>query len=494
MRNIFAKGLIGVKYKDFCEAMTGDNKNPVELVAQPSRLIPIDRKNNEMSLTSVFLSSMMLVKEFRRLVSSLMKLSKGGSIYCYTEVSFPVFFKDDQDKCGSRFDGLAIVVTGGAIKDACVFEMKADDATLDREQIERYVEMCHKLKISRMMTVSNQFVPSETIYPIEVTFPKRYNFTLVHSSWMRIMSFAKILLQDNNYDIDDTDQQSIMREVLRYMTDCGSTGTYDRMPKEWKAVAEDLTGSVLNTSLKDQYLAVIKGWIEEEQSIAIALTCLLSEQEYTPVYADRKNESSLDKLASDMLDQVMETRQLHSTFKIKNAPSNLSLTANFFAKQITQSMTVQVPSDKTTKGKLSFIRNFLKKAEKANPERFDRLEHDIQIIIITKKKRDIVKFSLADFMDADNCVIGKDVVVVAVEINMVTDMTKRDMESPTKFVSILENQTRIFYASIMQYFEKWVPTTPKTKNDEEPIAETTPNANAQEEAETRPDTDDAGNV
>lgn len=488
MRNIFSKGLIGVKYKDFCEAMTGDDKNPVELIAQPARLIPIDRKNNEMALTSVFLSSMMLVKEFRGLVSGLMKLSKGGSIYCYTEVSFPVFFKDDPVKRDSRFDGLAIVVTGGTIKDACVFEMKTDDAMLDREQIERYVEMCRQLKISRMMTVSNQFVPSETVYPIEVAIPKRYNFTLVHSSWMRVMSFARILLQDNNCNINDSDQQSIMGEVLRYMTDCGSTTTYDRMPKEWKAVAEDLGGSVLNTSLKDQYLAAIKGWIEEEQSIAIALTCLLSEHEYTPVYADRKSESSLDKLASDMLDQVMETHQLHSTFKIKNAPSNLSLTANFFAKKITQSMTVQVPSDKTTKGKLFFIRNFLKKAEKANPERFARLEHDIQILIIPKKKKDTVKFSLADFMDSDTCVVGKDLVVVAVEINMVTDMLKRDMESPVKFVSILEDQTRIFYASIMQYFEKWVPATPKTKNTDVPSGDT----DVQAETETQPETDDTG--
>lgn len=468
MRNTFSKGLIGVKYDDFLTSFTGDGNTPAEIVANPARLIPIGRKDDEMALTSVFLASLPLIVEFRNVISETMKLSKAGKIYCFTEVSFPVLFSEDKAKANARFDGLAIVVSAGTIKDAAIFEMKSGSDELNQTQIELYVDMAHSLAVTKFMSVTNQFVPSESIYPIPLNIPrKNKDVALFHSSWKRIRTIASILVQKNNLNIEDSDQVSIMKEVLRYMDDCGSIRSFDKMRKEWKEVVADLGSSsgALNSKLKEFYPLIIQDWLQEERDIAIDLTEQLSEHEYTPVFADSKKSPSMNELIKNSIPLLRDQRKLCSSFKIKNAVSNLSLTADLMAKNIMQSMTVQVPQDKNTKTKLNYVRGFFKKSEKANPEAFSLIKENIQVNLILKRKQEILKFPLVDFMDADKTNIDKALEIAKVDVCFETNLKKSDFESSSKFISIMENAVSKFYSVVMQYFEKWVPTTPKTSNN-----------------------------
>ncbi|MFA6775186.1 MAG: hypothetical protein WCR76_02860 [Sphaerochaetaceae bacterium] len=467
MRNTFSKGLIGLAYNDFLTAFTADATTPVEIIGTQARLIPIGRKDDEMAVTSIFLSTLSLVKEFRGLVSDIAKLSKAGRLYCFTEVSFPVFFANDPLKKNNRFDGLAVVVTSGRIKDAMIFEMKIGNDMLDSKQIETYVDMAHSLGIHKIMSISNQFVPSENTYPIPLDIPRKdKDVVLSHSSWKRIMALAMVLVKDNNLNIADSDQASIMEEVVRYMADCGCIKSFDRMSKEWKAVAEDLgcLSCALDAKLKDCYEVVVRDWLQEERDIAIDLTLQLSDHEFTPVYAISSKFTCLDNLVKQSLQTLKDERKLSSEFKIKNAVSNLKVTADFVSKKIIQSMNIPVPTDKTVRGKLSFVRAFFKKASTANPVGFNSLKKDITIIVVMKRKHDSLKFPLADFLDNDKTIVDTSAQITRVDVQMETDLSTKDFESSTKFIIRLEQSVSQFYAVVMQYFEKWTPPTPKATN------------------------------
>ena len=56
------KNLIGLKKEIFDSYI---NSSPIQLRVQPARLIPALKTGDEMALTSIFLSTLRLVKEYR---------------------------------------------------------------------------------------------------------------------------------------------------------------------------------------------------------------------------------------------------------------------------------------------------------------------------------------------------------------------------------------------------------------------------------------------
>jgi hypothetical protein len=86
---------------------------PIQIYVRPARLIPMLKIGDEMALTSIFLSSLKLVKEFRYNLFKEIKFPKGGKSFYYTELEFP-----DSKFENRRIDGLIINVSGGIIKDA----------------------------------------------------------------------------------------------------------------------------------------------------------------------------------------------------------------------------------------------------------------------------------------------------------------------------------------------------------------------------------------
>ena len=77
-----------------------------ELQIREARLIPFSKPGDEMTLTSVLLSSLRLIKEFRKMVLSDAKIMIGGQLYVFTEIVFSQFPE-------LRVDGLLIIVKGG---------------------------------------------------------------------------------------------------------------------------------------------------------------------------------------------------------------------------------------------------------------------------------------------------------------------------------------------------------------------------------------------
>ena len=109
--------LIGLSKSEFDEVVK-QKGNDSQITLRPARLIPALKTGDEMALTSVFLSTIKLVKEFRDILFRELKLSRNGKAYYYTEVCFPKI-----DKC--RIDGLIIVTKKNIIREAIYVEEKS---------------------------------------------------------------------------------------------------------------------------------------------------------------------------------------------------------------------------------------------------------------------------------------------------------------------------------------------------------------------------------
>ena len=184
------KKLAGLRKEEFDQLLKDG-----QIQAQSARLIPVLKTGDEMALTSIFLSTVRLVKEFREKIFKELKLSKGGTVYYYTEVSFP-----DLDK--SRIDGMVMIVKGNVIRDIAFFEMKSKHNGIDKAQVERYIKISKLLGVATMVTVSNEFVSDSTHSPIKVRVPK--NISLHHFSWTYLLTLGQLLLFKNENNIKKT--------------------------------------------------------------------------------------------------------------------------------------------------------------------------------------------------------------------------------------------------------------------------------------------------
>ena len=114
--------LIGRSLSDFNAIV----KSGEEMHLQTARLIPFYKPGDEMALTSIFLSGLRLIKEFRYKIFKSIGLTVSGSVHIYTEVEFLLFDK-------KRVDGLILIVRGRKIIDAMIIEVKNKNNNLNQK-------------------------------------------------------------------------------------------------------------------------------------------------------------------------------------------------------------------------------------------------------------------------------------------------------------------------------------------------------------------------
>lgn len=258
MEKRFSK-IVGITKSEFDEFV---KKGDLRL--REARLIPTYKPGDEMALTSVILTAIRLIKEFRKKILSDSNMMGSGKVYVYTEVEFS---KPET----SRADGLLIIVKGNTIRDAALLEMKNGNDILNKEQIERYQNISKEYSIPRLVTVSNQFVSEPTQCPVDIKVIK--DVELIHFSWSYLLTIAHVLLFKNDMNIEDEDQIEIMREVVKYLEDkkSGVFG-FHQMKPGWSDVIEKInTGASLRTDERDVCDAVIS-WQQEEKDMALILS------------------------------------------------------------------------------------------------------------------------------------------------------------------------------------------------------------------------------
>lgn len=453
MSNITQKKVgkfIGLKKSDFNELIKSK-----EITLRKPRLIPVYKLGDEMALTSVLLSSLRLVKEFRKSVFSEAKMLTGGSCYFYSEVEFKEF-------PDSRIDGLILIVKSGTIRDAAIIEVKNGKNELDREQIERYQKIAKNYLIPKFITISNQFVSDSTQSPVAAKKVSRVE--RCHFSWTYLLTVAHVLLFKKHTKIEDEDQVEIMREVVNYL-EWDKSGVFgiSQMKAGWVDVVDKInTGTKLKASDDTVYDAVLS-WQQEERDMSLMLSrelgVLVSSGEV-------KHKGKLDERLKSDCKNLVENKQLSSTLKVKGAVSDIKVHPLFDKRIVEMVVSLNAPENKTNKGQIGWIKRQFDACLKKNEELFNKLSKDIYIDVLIKNSSVFERFSIYDLENANEWSNGKS--IREFRVVYLKDFGKR-FSSPRKFVEIIDGMLRDYYKGVIQYLTKWEAPAPKMVNNHEEV-------------------------
>jgi|TARA_B100000315_G_scaffold161577_1_gene150076 hypothetical protein len=454
--------IIGLKKSEFDEFV----KNG-ELQLREARLIPFSKPGDEMALTSVILSSLRLIKEFRKMILSDAKMMTGGHIHVFTEIVFSQF-------PDLRVDGLLIIVKGGIIKDAAIFEMKNGSNEIEQGQIENYLKIAKMSSIPKLITVSNQFVSEPTQSPVNIKAPK--NVGLYHFSLTYLLTSAHILLFNNDTNIEDDSQAEIMREVVNYL-EYDKSGVYGfhQMKKGWSDVVEKInSGARLKRSDSEVDDTVIS-WQQEEKDMALILSKNLG------IFVDSgeaKFKGNLKARLDDDRKRLINDNFLISTLRVRGAVSDIKIKALFGKRIIEMSVSLKAPQDKTMRGQLGWIKRQMENCNKKNEKAFQRIKNEILIEIIIKKSSKSERVSLVDIDKIYDEIKSKE--IKEFKVLFIKDFGKK-FSSRNKFVAIIEEMIIDYYSGIIQFLYKWEQPAPKMMEDNKETIVTVNNENVSQD-------------
>jgi len=440
--------LIGLKKSDFNDLIKAK-----EITLRKPRLIPIYKLGDELALTSVLLSSLRLIKEFRQKVFSESKMQIGGSVFVYTEIEF----KDFPD---SRIDGLILIVKSGTIRDAAIIEVKNGKNELDKEQLERYQKIAKNYSIPSFLTISNQFVSDSTQSPVNLKSIR--GLDMYHFSWSYLLTIAHVLLFNNEDNISDEDQIEIMREVVSYF-EWDKSGVFgnNQMSQGWVDTVEKVnSGANLKITDKNIFDAVLS-WQQEEQDMALILSRVLG---VLVSAGEIKHKGKLDERLKSDCKTLVNDKELHSILKIKDAVSDIKVISKFEKRTVEMMVSLKPPADKTYKGQLGWIKRQLDMCGKREKSLFEQISKEIFIDVLIKKSPISERFSIFEF---DKMMIDlKDKEIREFNIIYIKDFGKK-FSSSRKFVEMIEDMLKCYYKGIIQFLTKWEASAPKVINKQE---------------------------
>ena len=425
-----------------------------QLLFSEARLIPILKTGDEMALTSIFLSALRLVKEFRNSVFKVIKFPRSGKLYYFTEVKIP-------ELSNLRFDGMIICIKSGKVADAVVFEMKKESNVLDQKQIEEYVSLALKLRIPKLVSVTNQFVSHPEQFPIELKHSKR--ISLFHFSWTSLLTIAHILLFENETNIEDQDQVEIMKEVLHYLEgEKSGVKNYTKMSNEWKLLTESIAAHKA-LKVSDPILEnAILSWYEEEKDMALKLSRELG------VNVKSKTRTK-DSIKADKKN-VIKSNIIQTSILVKNAISEIIVKSDFEKKNVLMSVTLNPPATSTNNGKVTYLIKQLERANKKSERAFSLNVKNVYITANIKYSRTPVTVGLNELVSLKS--LPTKVEIKDFEIYVVKEFGRK-FTSGRGFVTTIEDLLLSFYEGYVQHLVNWNKPAPKIKRlDEHSLAET----------------------
>ena len=433
--------LLGLPYESFA-ALNGK-----EFHIRPARLISLYRPGDEMALTSIFLSALRLIEEFRHQVFQTLRLPRGGAIHVFTEVEFLLHKQ-------KRVDGLIVVVRGKKIVNAALVEVKNKNIELDSEQIESYAAIARDYGISTILTISNQFVSFPTQSPVKVKIPK--SVAHYHMSWSYVLTIAHILLYDNDTNIDDASRVEIMKEVVSYLEEpkSGVLG-FTQMKPGWNEVVSKI-GNDASLALADAAVDdAVSGWLEEERDMALILSRELGLIVHS---GKRKFRKDLNARVDQEKRNLIGNHVLTSTLRIDGAAGDVEISPDFSRKTVEMSVTLEAPARKNTRPQITWLKNQIKTCAKKNAQLFAELQAELWVDIDVKYGKKAVRVALAELEHAHEKLGSQEIKSFGV---VQAKYLGRTFESRRRFVDTVEGMLMKYYRGIVQHLRRWEKPVPQ---------------------------------
>lgn len=304
----------------------------------------------ERRAASVLLAVMQIVDEFGR---SLLKPLGAPSGRIQTFIETPVKLADGRS---IRPDGI-IAVTRGSRSWTAVVETKVGASSLEREQIEAYLDLAREKGFDAVLSISNHYVTSSSDYPIEFDRRKKRKVDLHHWSWFEVLTEA--VLQGKLKRVGDRDQAYILDELVRFLEDPKSGALpFSSMGASWTTVKDGARDQTLRKT-DDHVAAVAARWDELVRYVELKLTRDLG-KDVRPVVAKREEDPVVRRLA--LVESLAGSGQLYAQLQVPDAAGPLNVLADLRSRQVTVSTELSAPREGRTKGRVSWLLRQLRDA------------------------------------------------------------------------------------------------------------------------------------
>ncbi len=413
-------------FSDLCNIL---DLSPEKLHAKKVKLFPIGHTESEVHTTSIFLSSLCAVKEYREELFTNISVNKiknnNIQIHAYNEIS--------NETSEERVDALIIITSGKfspIIEWVAFIEVKVGKEKIDQNQIDRYITFAQKLGVKNILTISNELVTTPESSPVRTNKSIR----LLHWSWSYLVVTAGRLINSNA--ISDDDHVYILRELRLYFDQHKKVTAFTNMGTEWDdATSRYRTGKANNLDLEN----IVSAFLQEEKDNGFQLTDKTGHHVELILKKNRKEE---------FLKLLKKQKPIVSNYCInKDKKLTFTVEIDFILRRVRCSTSINITKGKA-KAQTTNLINLLSKTGGISDQieieaKFPRKQNTSIALLsdLIKQKEDLKPYSLLDNDLGDT--------VKCFDVELAKDL-KSKFNNKTQFIVYLEKYSLEFFNQVMQ--------------------------------------------
>jgi len=418
----------------------------------PARLIPTvgirGQEEQEKRATSSLLAVMRAVPEFGHALLKDVGAPK-GRISTYAEVRLK-----DADGKVSIPDG-AIVVERGKTRWSCLVEVKTGSASLESEQVTRYLDRAREHGFDAVVTISNQLTRGVDHSPVSVDGRKLKRVSLWHFSWWRVITEA--VVQHRYRGVSDPDQAWILGELIAYLDhDASGASGFEDMGPSWVKVRDGARQGTLRASDKE-VRAVAENWVQFSQYLALGLSQDLGRE----VETVRPRKQTHDQRVELLVKELADAGVLTTSLKVPDTVAPMTITADLRARQVHTDVTLAAPGE----GRPSSRINWLLRQMKDVPD-------DLRIEVRFAGVRETTSALLRDAREYPQRLLSASDAKReprAFTVTLTRPLGQKRGKGRGSFVHDTRVQAFDFYREVVQTLRAWQPKAPKLREADEEV-------------------------
>jgi len=407
-----------------------------EFESKRSRLFPNGNSDNEVATTSIFLSSLCAVKEYREELLSEIGVKKiknqNINLHAYTEL--------ENMTTEERPDGLLVVTSGKLnpiIEWACFVEVKVGSNQLEESQVDRYATFAREIGINNIITISNELVTCPLDSPIKL---RKRSFNLYHWSWAFLKISALRLVRANA--LGDSDHIFILQELRKFIDGHKKLSNYVNMGKEWKDAVTKAHSHGIEQKVDLETLGhIVDSYVQEEKDVSLQLTAKSGIHIELLTKGDRKEEiAKMMQSKKVITSQFMLEKDRHNTFFID---------VDFIRQEVRCYTHISISTGKSQAQTTKLIKMFEEDSGytdsilvNAYYIRNRGLKNDVPLSVLINEKAQAEHYSVLDKS------FGDEVKFFEVKTK---DLLGRDFKSTKNFIIKLESVAYRFLTQVAMY-------------------------------------------
>jgi hypothetical protein len=432
-----------------------DFDGDAELKKHEVRLFPpvhiSSDREAEQRATAALLAVVKGVSEFGR---AIVKIAGGpaGKIACYTEVCLPAL---EPEGPRPRPDGI-IRSTRGKQDWKALVEVKVGDALLEQAQFDTYQRLAKEHGFDALVTISSQAAGVGGLPPLNVDGRRLRGVPVVHFSWDRLLSEARMLAQQNA--VEDPDQAWILAEWIRYVADPLS-----------KIVAPAQLGphwnDILRAAREANLLSVAKhvegfvgAWEDyvKKQTLHLRAKLGVDVQPKIPLRERQDPALRVKRLCVD----VLERARVVTEIRIPDAAGDISLELGLQAQVIRFSVELEAPTDGRQQTRINWLLRQLRH-EKVPQDLVIKTDWDRKGLMSQAKISDALQDPACLLRDGHRQQIAGDAVPRRFLLEWTRTLQKSRGRSTASVLDGISADLEAFYGCVLERLSAFVPLAPR---------------------------------